>query len=75
MAEHVLDARGLKCPLPILKINKALKDLPSGETLRVFATDPGSAEDLRDFCRATGNELIESQQKGRTYSFLIKRLP
>ncbi len=74
MAERVLDARGLKCPLPILKTNKALKDLPSGETLRVLATDPGSDEDLRDFCRATGNELMESRQRGGTYSFLIKRL-
>jgi tRNA 2-thiouridine synthesizing protein A len=74
VAERVLDARGLRCPLPVLKTNKALKDLSSGDTLRVLATDPGSDEDLRDFCRATGNELLESRRQGGTYSFLIKRL-
>ena len=59
MAEHVLDAKGLNCPLPILKAQKMLKDVPTGETLRVLATDPGSAADFEDFCRTTGNELVE----------------
>ena len=73
MAEHVLDAKGLNCPLPILKAKKALKDLPAGATLRVLATDPGSVADFQAFCRTTGNDLLESKQDGETYNFLIKR--
>jgi tRNA 2-thiouridine synthesizing protein A len=73
MAEQVLDAKGLNCPLPILKAKKALKDLPAGVTLRVLATDPGSVADFQAFCRTTGNELLESKQDGETYNFLIKR--
>ena len=73
MSEHVLDAKGLNCPLPIIKTKKMLKDVPTGETLRVLATDPGSVADFAAFCRTTGNELIESKQDGTTYSFLIKR--
>ena len=73
MSEHVLDAKGLNCPLPIIKAKKMLKDVPTGQTLRVLATDPGSVADFAAFCRTTGNELVESTQDGTTYSFLIKR--
>jgi tRNA 2-thiouridine synthesizing protein A len=74
MAEHLLDAKGLNCPLPILKAKKALKDLATGEMLRILATDPGAVADFQAFCRTTGNELVESKQDGGAYSFLIKRL-
>jgi tRNA 2-thiouridine synthesizing protein A len=74
MAEHLLDAKGLNCPLPVLKAGKALKRLASGETLRILATDPVSVADFQDFCRATGNELVESKRDGGGYSFLIKRV-
>ena len=73
MAETLLDARGLNCPLPILKTRKALKDLAPGGALRVLATDPGSIEDFPAFCRTTGNELVETSQDGATYSFVIRR--
>lgn len=73
MAEQLLDAKGLNCPLPILKARKALKDLPTGAMLRVLATDPGSVADFQAFCRTTGNDLVESKQDGETYNFLIKR--
>jgi tRNA 2-thiouridine synthesizing protein A len=73
MDETLLDARGLNCPLPILKARKALKETPVGGALRVLATDPGSVEDFAAFCRATGQELVEQSQKGATYSFLIRR--
>jgi len=73
MANQVLDAKGLNCPLPILKAKKALKDVPAGETLEVLATDPGSVADFQAFCRATGNELLESTQEGDVYRFVIKR--
>ena len=72
MAEHVLDAKGLNCPLPILKAKKALKDVPTGETLKIVATDPGSVADFEAFCRTTGNELVESNTDNGVYTFLIK---
>lgn len=74
MAEHLLDVKGFNCPLPILKAKKMLKDVPTGETLRVLATDPGSVADFQAFCRTTGNELLETKLEGGTYKFLIKRL-
>jgi tRNA 2-thiouridine synthesizing protein A len=74
MANMVLDAKGLNCPLPILKAKKALRDVPVGETLEVLATDPGSVADFDAFCRATGNELVESTQDDNVYRFVIKHL-
>ncbi len=73
MADQVLDAKGLNCPLPILKAKKALKDVPMGGTLQVIATDPGAVKDFEAFCRTTGNELMESKEDDKVFSFLIKR--
>ena len=73
MADHLLDAKGLNCPLPILKARKALKDVPPGEILEVLSTDPGSIADFQAFCRQTGNELMESTTEDSVYRFLIKR--
>ncbi|MBT8088989.1 MAG: sulfurtransferase TusA family protein [Gammaproteobacteria bacterium] len=73
MADHTLDAKGLNCPLPILKAKKALKDVPTGGTLEILATDPGSVADFEAFCRQTGNELMEHSEDGGTYHFLIKK--
>ena len=72
MADHTLDAKGLNCPLPILKARKALKEVPAGGTLEILATDPGSVADFEAFCRQTGNELVEKSQDGPVYRFLIK---
>lgn len=73
MADVTLDAKGLNCPLPILKARKALKDVPSGGTLEVLSTDPGSVADFDAFCRTTGNELMESSTEAdNVYRFLIK---
>jgi len=74
MANKILDAKGLNCPLPILKAKKALKDVQVGETLEVLATDPGAVADFQAFCRATGNELVESAEENQVYRFVIKRL-
>lgn len=74
MADHTLDAKGLNCPLPILKARKALKEVPAGGTLEILATDPGSVADFEAFCRQTGNELLEHAQDGGVYRFLIKRV-
>ena len=72
MADAVLDTKGLNCPLPILKAKKAMKDVPAGGTLEIIATDPGSVADFAAFCRATGNELLESSNSDGVYTFLIK---
>ena len=73
MVTQTLDVKGLNCPLPVLRVRKALKELPAGGTLEVLATDPGSAADFEAFCRTTGNELVEAAVEGDVYRFLIKR--
>ncbi len=72
MADQVLDVKGLNCPLPILRAKKALKDVPTGGTLQVLATDPGAVKDFEAFCRTTGNELVESKHENNIFSFVIK---
>jgi len=72
MADQTLDVKGLNCPLPILRANKALKGVPMGGTLEVLATDPGSVKDFEAFCRTTGNELLESRTEGDVFMFTIK---
>ena len=73
MADKVLDAKGLNCPLPILKAKKALKDMIPGQILQVLSTDPGSVADFQAFSRTTGNELVEHSEEGGVYDFLIKK--
>ena len=73
MADKVLDAKGLNCPLPILKAKKALKEVPDGGTLEILATDPGSVADFQAFTRQTGNELLETGEEGGVYRFLIRK--
>jgi tRNA 2-thiouridine synthesizing protein A len=70
----MLDAKGLNCPLPILRAKKALKDVPAGGLLEIHATDPGSVRDFEAFCRQTGNELLASSHEGNVFKFVIKRL-
>lgn len=73
MADQELDARGLNCPLPILRAKKALNGMTSGQTLRILATDPGSVKDFQAFAKQTGNQLLESNEASGEYSFLIKK--
>ena len=68
-----LDARGLNCPLPILKTKKALAEMTSGEVLRVQATDPGSVRDFQAFAKQTGNELVQQDKAGDVFIFFMKR--
>jgi TusA-related sulfurtransferase len=68
-----LDARGLNCPLPILKAKKALTDMPSGQLLKVVSTDPGSMRDFQAFARQTGNDLVEQTEVGGEYVHVLKR--
>jgi tRNA 2-thiouridine synthesizing protein A len=68
-----LDARGLNCPLPILRARKAINGLNPGDILEVTATDPGSVKDMAAFCDQTGNELLESNAAGSGFVFLIRK--
>ena len=68
-----LDAKGLNCPLPILRAKKALAEMTSGQVLRIMATDPGSVKDFQAFAKQTGNELLSTAEKGKEYEFFIKR--
>jgi tRNA 2-thiouridine synthesizing protein A len=74
MADEVLDAKGLNCPLPILKAKKALNGLDANSVLEVLSTDPGSVADFEAFCRTTGNELLEHDQNEDVFRFLIKKI-
>ncbi len=69
----VLDLKGLKCPLPVLRANKAIKPLPAGAVLEIRATDPGTVEDFKAYCETTGHQLVESRQEGGVYSFVIRK--
>jgi tRNA 2-thiouridine synthesizing protein A len=68
-----LDARGLNCPLPILKAKKALNDMASGQVLRILATDPGSEKDFEAFSRQTGNTLLAHSVTDKEFTFLLKK--
>ncbi|MDB5755684.1 MAG: sulfurtransferase TusA family protein [Massilia sp.] len=68
-----LDARGLNCPLPILKAKKALAEMATGEVLRIVATDSGSVRDFQAFAKQTGNALLAHSQNGLEFTFLMRR--
>lgn len=73
MADYELDATGLKCPLPVLKARKAMKQLESGERLRVQATDPGSVQDMDAFCKSQGHKMKESGEMDGVFTFVIEK--
>lgn len=68
-----LDARGLNCPLPILRAKKSLTDMQSGQVLKIVATDPGSMKDFEAFAKQTGNALLSSSEENKEYTFYLKR--
>lgn len=72
-ADREVDARGLNCPLPILRAKKALSDLTTGQVLKVVATDPGAQRDFQAFAKQTGNELLQVDASGKEWSFYLKR--
>ncbi len=72
-ADLEVDARGLNCPLPILRAKKGINSLASGQVMKVVATDPGSVKDLEVFCRQTGNEMLETSQHDGEYHFNIRK--
>ncbi|MEH6630841.1 MAG: sulfurtransferase TusA family protein [Halopseudomonas aestusnigri] len=74
MAEHILDATGLKCPIPVLRARKAMKPLSVGDVLVIHATDPSALTDFKNFCETTGHEFISSKERDDdVLVFMIKK--
>ncbi|MEE9494642.1 MAG: sulfurtransferase TusA family protein [Gammaproteobacteria bacterium] len=71
--DQELDARGLNCPLPILRAKKSITAMESGQVLRIVSTDPGSVKDFEAFCKQTGNELMASKENSGEFEFHIKK--
>jgi tRNA 2-thiouridine synthesizing protein A len=71
--DQVLDAKGLSCPLPILKTKKAVEALTKGQILKVESTDAGSKNDMTSWAKRTGNELVKMEEGGGTFTFYIKK--
>ncbi|HEY7023713.1 MAG TPA: sulfurtransferase TusA family protein [Candidatus Limnocylindrales bacterium] len=69
----MLDARGLKCPMPIVRTAQQIKSIASGELLEVLATDPGAVADFAAWSRSTGNEIVESSTADGVYRFVLRR--
>lgn len=74
LSEREFDARGLNCPLPVLRARKVLRIMESGENLRLLATDPGVVHDVKAMCDATGDRLIESHETEGEFVFLIEKV-
>ncbi len=71
--DTVLDVKGMTCPLPVLRANRALRGLAAGARLRVLATDRAAVADFQAFCRETGHALLAWSEEAGTFSFLIRR--
>lgn len=73
MADLVLDAKGMTCPIPVMKAASAIRQVPPGGLLEVLATDPGASEDMRVFCKTKGHELVSQEEDDGVLVFLIRR--
>jgi tRNA 2-thiouridine synthesizing protein A len=71
--DREVDAKGLNCPLPILRTKKALNDMKSGQVLRILATDPTAVRDFQAFAKQTGNELLQHVEQDGVFTFLLRR--
>lgn len=72
-ADKILDAKGLACPMPIVKTRKAINELTSGEVLEIHATDKGAKNDLTAWAKSTGHELINTEEDNGVFKFFIKK--
>lgn len=70
---HTVDARGLSCPMPIVKTAQVVRTMAPGELVELIATDPGSVKDVVAWCRTTGNELVEQSVDGAEFRFVVRR--
>jgi len=73
MSETVLDVKGMNCPLPVLRANKALRSLESGARLRLLATDRAAVADVQAFCREAGHALLAWSEEAGVFSFVIRK--
>jgi tRNA 2-thiouridine synthesizing protein A len=73
MSETLLDVKGLNCPLPVLRANRALRSMAGGERLRVLATDRAAVADFQSFCRETGHALVAWSEEAGVFSFVIRK--
>jgi tRNA 2-thiouridine synthesizing protein A len=69
----VLDLKGLLCPIPVVKMAKAIKEVGVGDTIDAYATDPGVMADIPAWCRTTGNELVTLEKQDRQFHFVVRR--
>lgn len=72
--EKTLDAKGLKCPMPVVKTSKEIKGISVGGVLEILATDPGSMADITAWTKSTGNELLEAKKDGDVFKFYVRRV-
>lgn len=72
--KETLDAKGLMCPMPIVKLAKKMKEMKVGEVLELIADDVGSKEDVPAWCKRTGNELVSQKEEGGAFFFYIKKV-
>jgi tRNA 2-thiouridine synthesizing protein A len=72
-ADKLLDAKGLACPMPIVKTKKALNELESGQILEIHATDKGAKNDLTAWAKSTGNELVKTEEENDVFKFWVKK--
>jgi tRNA 2-thiouridine synthesizing protein A len=70
---RTLDAKGLSCPLPIVKTAQNMKELASGDLLEVLATDPGSVKDFEAWSKSTGNPVVEQSSDGGVFRFILQK--
>jgi tRNA 2-thiouridine synthesizing protein A len=71
--DKILDVRGLRCPMPIVKANNAIKEMRVGEIIKVISTDPGSRRDFESWCKKTGNKLLEISEEGGVFTYIIQK--
>ena len=72
--ENTLDAQGLKCPMPVVKTSKEIKNISVGGVLEILATDPGSMADITAWAKSTGNELLKAKKDGDVFKFYVRRV-
>jgi len=73
-ADKVMDLKGLPCPMPVVKVSKGIKEVQVGQVIEAQTTDPGALSDFPAWARTSGNEILKTEQDGKTIKFYIKRL-
>ncbi|MEK6690100.1 MAG: sulfurtransferase TusA family protein [Nitrospirota bacterium] len=73
-ADSVIDCRGMNCPMPVLKVKKAVDDLQVGQILRLEATDPGTKADIPAWAKRTGNEVLSMAEEGGIFIYYVKKM-